>query len=230
MHRPSRFLPRVAGMPNVGSSVVRRVDGLSSRVIALTFDDGPHPSHTPRLLDMLRKAGAAATFFVVGREVQRFPGLVKRMVGEGHRVGSHSWTHPMDLTPDEARDELQRTHELLHRITGEEPTLFRPPYGIEDGSLAIEATARGYRTILWSMDTVDWRVHDPARLSEMVGERTRRGDIVLMHDIHASTVDAVPDMLRRLAARNVACVTVERLLNPNIVHPSAVPPTAPRKG
>lgn len=208
--------------PSPSPTKIRRVDGLSVRAVALTFDDGPSPEHTPRLLDLLRKAGAAATFFVVGREAERYPGLVKRMVGEGHRVGSHSWSHPQATTLESAREELQRTHDVLKAITGTDPTLFRPPYGIETGPLAEEAVSRGYRTVLWSLDTKDWRDHDPAKLSEMVGERTRRGDIVLMHDIHASTVDAIPDMLRRLAFRGVRCVTVDRLLDPDRNHP--IPP------
>jgi peptidoglycan/xylan/chitin deacetylase (PgdA/CDA1 family) len=204
-------------------SLIRRVNGLSVRSVALTFDDGPSPVYTPRLLDLLRKAGAAATFFVVGREAERHPGLVRRMIGEGHRVGSHSWSHPQSTTPGSAKEELQRTHDVLKAITGVDPTLFRPPYGIETGPLAEEAVSRGYRTVLWSLDTKDWRDHDASKLSEMVGERSRRGDIVLMHDIHAATIDAVPDMLRRLALRGVRCVTVERLLDPDRVHPG--PPT-----
>jgi len=201
--------------PIPSAAKIRRVDGLSCRAVALTFDDGPSPEQTPRLLDMLAKAGASATFFVIGRHAARYPGLVKRIVGEGHRVGSHSWSHPQTTTLQSADEELLHTHEVLKQIIGTDPTLFRPPYGIETGPLADAAAAKGYRTVLWSLDTKDWRDHDPAKLSEMVGERSRRGDIVLMHDIHATTVDAVPDMLRRLAYRGVRCVTVERLLAPD---------------
>ena len=205
---------RQAPIPVPSPRLVRRIDGLSVRAVALTFDDGPHPVHTPRLLDLLREAGAAATFFVVGREAERHPGLIKRIVGEGHQLGNHSWSHPHETTPEGATDELGRTHNLLKAITGMDTTLFRPPYGREHGALAVEAMSRGYRTVMWSMDTNDWRVRDSSRLSEMVGERTKRGDIVLMHDIHGSTVDAVPDLLRRLANRGVRCVSVERLLDP----------------
>jgi peptidoglycan/xylan/chitin deacetylase (PgdA/CDA1 family) len=98
---------------------------------ALTFDDGPHPVHTPVLLDWLKVNHIRATFFVLGKNAERYPGIVKRMIQEGHEVGNHSWSHPnlRVMPPKKMLAEVRRAHDLITRITGRAPVLFRPPYG-----------------------------------------------------------------------------------------------------
>ncbi len=191
--------------------------GLRDRIVALTFDDGPDPKRTPVVLDALKASGAKATFFLLGHKVAKFPELVRRIVDEGHAIGSHSWSHPATVTPEQARDELDRTHKAIRDACGVDVVWFRPPYGIFTGNLEAYAKVKGYRTILWSVDTQDWKYLDAARTADIAGERTRRGDVVLMHDIHASTAEAVPVLLNSLARRGVACVTIDFLLDPRRV-------------
>jgi len=203
---PARFM--------VGRRFAGPRQDLAEKILALTFDDGPDPRKTPRVLDALRERGAKATFFVLGHRVAKHPDIVRRMVDEGHVVGSHSWSHPFETTPEQARDELDRTHKAIRDACGVEATWFRPPYGIFTGNFEAYAKVRGYRTILWSVDTQDWKTMDVATTVQVAGEKTRRGDVVLMHDIHQPTVDAVPALLATLARRGLSSVTIAELLEP----------------
>lgn len=194
--------------------IVGPIGGLSERVLALTFDDGPHPHHTATVLDALKKHDAKATFFLLGENVARYPKLLRRMVEEGHAIGSHSWSHPSHATHDQAVRELERTHQAILKACGVSVRLFRPPYGIVTGSLEAQAKVRKYTSVLWSVDTMDWRYQDAARIVRVAGEGTRRGDIVLMHDIHRTTAQAVPRLLAILDRRQVRAVTIPYLLDP----------------
>lgn len=211
-----------------GRRITGPIEGLTERVVALTFDDGPHPQYTARVLDALRAGGAKATFFVLGENAARYPKLLRRMADEGHAIASHSWSHPSRASREQAIRELERTHRAILQASGVEVTLFRPPYGIVTGALEAQAKARGYRTILWSVDTMDWRYRDTARVARIAGQNTRRGDIVLMHDIHRTTMRAVPGILETLARRQVRAVTVPYLLDPPVPEAPAETPPSPR--
>jgi peptidoglycan/xylan/chitin deacetylase (PgdA/CDA1 family) len=152
--------------------------------VALTFDDGPDPVYTPRVLDVLGELGVRATFFCVGDRVAEHPDVVRRMVAEGHVVGSHTATHP-DLPPlgvAQLRDEVRRGHEALGAVVDGPPPLFRPPHG--DLGLRTGAVARAYglRTWLWTVDPQDWR--PGVQADELVAgcEPAGPGDVVLLHD------------------------------------------------
>ncbi|MDA0637687.1 polysaccharide deacetylase family protein [Nonomuraea sp. MCN248] len=183
------------------------------RCVALTFDDGPG-AETDRLLTMLREHGARATFFVVGQMAQAPGGAarLRRIVAEGHELGNHSWSHaelPTLPRPLIAR-ELQRTGDLVRALTGVRMRLMRPPYGSTDDRVAAESRERGLAQILWSVDTYDWR----DRVSSVVARRASRarpGAVVLLHDIHRTTVDAVPRILDTLTRKGFRMVTVSEL-------------------
>jgi peptidoglycan-N-acetylglucosamine deacetylase len=196
--------------------------------IAMTFDDGPNPVLTPKLLDILKARGIKATFFVVGQNAALHPEILKRAIAEGHEVGNHTWTHP-DLAklPDEAvRSELKKTEDAIVAAIGKKPTLFRPPYG----SITKEQKdwihkEFGYEVILWDVDTNDWRIlkgetaeQRTARVENVIlnGDKeehaARSGSIILQHDIHATTVDAMPDTLDKLLAKGFKFVTVSQLI------------------
>lgn len=186
-------------------------------VIAITFDDGPHAEFTPRLLDILKERNIKATFFLVGRNVVTYPEIVKRMVEEGHEVASHTWSHPL-LTGQSAtgvQSQLTRTHDAIVKACGVAPLLYRPPYG------AARLTQRraiqekyGYSTILWDVDPQDWQSpRTVQKVYDRVLARTREGSIVLLHDIHGSTVDAMPATLDALIERGLKMVTVSQLIN-----------------
>ncbi len=184
-------------------------------LVAMTFDDGPHPVHTPRLLGMLRGWGIKATFFLIGKNVATHPGIVRDIVAEGHEVGNHSWSHPaLGRLPDAAvREELRRTHDAIHRACGVAPLVFRPPYG----SLTIpqqEWIARefGYPSVFWSVDPNDWKDRNSSVVSSRILAATRPGSIILAHDIHPTTVSAMPATLPVLAKRGLKFLTVSQLM------------------
>ncbi|WP_149831105.1 polysaccharide deacetylase family protein [Streptomyces tailanensis] len=178
--------------------------------IALTFDDGPAVPETGTLLTYLAQHRARATFFVVGQNVAAHADLVRAEARAGHEVGNHSWNHPdlTKLTPEQVTHQLNRTSAAIKAATGTAPTVFRPPYG------AINSTVRSATSlspVLWTLDTEDWKYPDAAKIAEAVINKVRRNDVVLMHDIHATSVAAIPEILRTLTARGYHFVTVSHL-------------------
>lgn len=183
--------------------------------IAFTFDDGPHATNTPRLLDMLKQRNIKATFFCVGQCVAEYPDIAKRIVAEGHEIASHSWSHPNLIPMSEAsvRDQLERTHQVIKQATGVEVKVFRPPFGNFTQRQRNWAYATyGYKTILWDVDTLDWQHRNPARTESVALSQTHSGSIILTHDIHKSTIDAMPSTLDGLLAKGFKFVTVSELL------------------
>ncbi|MGW5851959.1 polysaccharide deacetylase family protein [Streptomyces sp. NPDC055254] len=194
--------------------------------VALTFDDGPDPLYTRQVLDILDRYGARATFFCVGHHVTALPDEVRRIAAAGHELGNHSWSHPYlpDLTPEQLREQLDRTSEAVARVTGYAPTRFRPPYG----ALTPEVLAAldGYPTTLtmWDVDARDWSRPGPDRITSTVLEATGPGSVVLMHEgagDRAQTVQALPSIIEGLLGRDLELVTVAELPPP----PLATRPT-----
>ena len=191
------------------------VDCSVQSCIALTFDDGPS-GPTVELLDLLRDRGVHVTFFVVGVNASYQPATVARAAAEGHEIGNHTFDH-RDLTmlsKELITDQITRTSDAIETATGERPTLLRPPYGAADDRVA--ATA-GMPLIFWSIDPRDWADHDPELVTQRVLDEAGRGDIVLLHDIHETSVEAVPAILDGLAERGLVPVTVTELLGPDLV-------------
>jgi peptidoglycan/xylan/chitin deacetylase (PgdA/CDA1 family) len=183
--------------------------------IAMTFDDGPHATLTPKLLDLLAARHIKATFFVLGECVEQNPEVLRRAAREGHEIGNHSWSHPQftRLSDEAIRSQLRRTDDAIKAITGKRPTLFRPPYG------AITARQKkwihdefGYEIILWDVDPLDWKDPGPMTVCNRIQRETRPGSIVLSHDIHRGTVEAMPATLEQLQAKHFQFVTVSELL------------------
>lgn len=189
------------------------VDCAVTACVALTFDDGPGPD-TARLLDILHEADARATFFVVGRNAEARPRLLQRMVAEGHEVGSHSWSHPdlRRLSEAERATELDRTADAIERAGAPRPSLMRPPYGALDDPVRHALATRGEAAILWNVDTEDWKHRDAAEVTRRAIAGATTGSIILLHDIHPTTVDAVPELVRQLRAQGLTPVTVSQLL------------------
>ncbi|HEY1084744.1 MAG TPA: polysaccharide deacetylase family protein [Prosthecobacter sp.] len=201
---------------------------IPERVIALTFDDGPHPEYTPRLLDYLRERNIKATFFMVGRNVRAFPAIVRRMAEEGHEVANHSWSHPLltSLGNTKLDAQIKQTHDAIVAACGKVPVLYRPPYG--QARMTQRKRIRdtfGYAAILWDVDPLDWQ---SPRTSQKVHDRvlaaTRPGSIILCHDIHETTVAAMPGLLDELKNRGFQFATVTQLLQLGARH--AAPATA----
>jgi peptidoglycan/xylan/chitin deacetylase (PgdA/CDA1 family) len=196
----------------------------------MTFDDGPHATLTPKLLDLLARKKIKATFFVLGENVARHPEILKRAVAEGHEIGNHSWSHPnlAKLSNDALRSQLQRTDDIIAQAIGSHPTLMRPPYG--------ELTPKqrqwvnrefGYKVILWDVDPMDWREPGPSIVAQRIIKGTRPGSIILSHDIHAQTIAAMPETFDTLLAKGFKFVTVSELLSLAVSPPPPPPPAAP---
>ena len=183
--------------------------------IAFTFDDGPHDVQTPRLLKMLKQRNIKATFFCCGNCVAQNPEIAKQITEEGHEIANHSWNHPLLTKLNEAsvHDQIDRTHNVIKQTTGVTPTLLRPPYGALSANQRAWAHATwGYKTILWDVDSLDWKHRSPAKTESIVLSETKSGSIILCHDIHKTTVDAMPATLDALAAKGFKFVTVTELL------------------
>ncbi|MGY1604327.1 polysaccharide deacetylase family protein [Geodermatophilus sp. SYSU D00815] len=189
------------------------VDCTRLACIALTFDDGPGP-YTAQLLRVLAAADVRATFFVVGSNAAAMPELVRRTADQGHAIGNHSWDHA-DLTmlsPEQVADEIDRTTAALADV-GVTTDLVRPPYGATDETVAAVLRARGAAQVLWDVDTQDWLNLDVATTTQRALAGAFPGAIVLLHDIHPTTVEAVPGIIDGLRARGYTLVTVPELLS-----------------
>jgi peptidoglycan/xylan/chitin deacetylase (PgdA/CDA1 family) len=180
------------------------------RCIALTFDDGPAAPETATLLAYLAQYKARATFFTVGQNVAAHPDLVRAEASAGHEVGNHSWNHPdlTKLTPEQIASQINRTSAAIKAATGKAPTLFRPPYGAINTRVK---AATVLTPVLWDVDTEDWKYRNAVKVAQTVIDKARRNDIVLMHDIHPTSVAAVPRILHTLTARGYHFVTVSHL-------------------
>ena len=187
-------------------------------VVALTFDDGPRASTTGRLLDELALREVPATFFLLGHRISGNEDLVRRMAAEGHQIGVHTYDHVEVTGLSRADFDLQvgKTRSLLLDILGEGNFWLRPPYGLTD------AAARQWADspiVLWSVDPEDWKDHDVARIVAAVVEHVEDGDIILMHDLYDSSVDAAVQIVDALLSKGYCFVTVEDLLAWNGVEP-----------
>ena len=188
---------------------------MADKYIAITFDDGPHPKNTPRLLNMLRARNIKATFYMVGSNVDLYPQVVRRVVAEGHEIGNHSYSHRLfsKMGDSEIRQELSRTRDAVQRAAGVQPLTLRPPFG---GMLTRQRewvnAEFGYPIILWSIDPLDWKRPGPSVVCSRIVSATTPGSISLAHDLHSQTVDAMPATLDGLLQRGFKFVTVSQLL------------------
>lgn len=180
------------------------------KCVALTFDDGPSKILTPRLLNILRDMNVRATFYLLGSLSASYPHIVKEIQHGGHEIGNHSWSH-LELTkisPEELRLQIRRTDKILELITGVIPRTFRPPYGAINKRVQ-EAFQR--QCVLWDVDTLDWLHRRSSWIIKTVMKETRPNAIILMHDIHLTTIDAVPSIIRWLRDNRYSFVTVSEL-------------------
>jgi chitin deacetylase len=185
------------------------------KVIALTFDDGPWPKTTNEILYILNKNNIKATFFFIGRNVQSFPDLAKLVAEHGHAIGNHSWSHPYHQhSPAAAAQQIDRTTELIYKLTGIKTTLFRPPGGNLKNGLVAYAQSKNYVSVMWSADSRDYAVSSPRLLSNVL-KQSSPGGIVLMHDgggNRMGTVNALPEMITQLRKQGYKFVTVPELM------------------
>lgn len=175
-------------------------------VVSLTFDDGPHPEFTPRILDILKQYGVQATFFELGMNAQRYPDLTRRVVAEGHIIGNHTWDHPRltRLSDERFNEEIDHTTQLLESITGREVVCTRPPYGDSNPALVAKLAQHGQVSVVWSADSRDFEKPGVDAIVQHALSDLRPGSIILMHDAGGNrdqTIAALPRIIEGIRAR-----------------------------
>jgi peptidoglycan/xylan/chitin deacetylase (PgdA/CDA1 family) len=185
------------------------------KYIALTYDDGPHATLTPKLLDILKARNVKSTFFVIGRNVNAYPDIVKRAVEEGHEIGNHTHTHPSlsKLSDAGVQKEVTQCNEAIEKAIGNKPNTLRPPYGATNDRVK-RLLMSDYRlpSILWSVDPLDWKRPGASVVSSRLVSGAGPGGILLAHDIHAGTIEATPSVLDKLLASGYQFLTVSQLI------------------
>ena len=205
-------LPRV---PPAGVRVSYNAVQTDQMVLAMTFDDGPHPTLTPKLLDILKARNIKATFFVIGKNARTYPHIIRRILEEGHEIGNHTYTH-CSLTSrsdDQIRREIQQSEDAL-ALAGCRPHFIRPPYGAVNSRIKnLMFSDFGYSTIMWSVDPQDWRRPGVSVVTSRLVNGAHKGAILLAHDIHPPTIQAMPATFDQLLAKGYQFVTVSQLMN-----------------
>lgn len=182
----------------------------SRKAVALTFDDGPNPNTTPIALELLKKYNAKGTFFMVGKAVAGNEEIIKQVVAEGHQIGNHSWSHPLltKISLEQAKSQINDTTEALKKASGQDVHIMRPPYG---GINAAIQAAVDQSFILWDVDTLDWKNRNTASIMKEV-RKARPGSIILMHDVHQTSINALPTVLQYLTEQGFELVTIDELM------------------
>lgn len=197
----------------------KMIYGGRGKMIALTFDDGPNAYVTAQILDILRKENVPATFFVVGKKIDKAAFLLRRMVAEGHEIGNHTYSHsPITWINDKKLvAELKKTSNLITKYTGKRVHLFRPPHGRLTQSKQKVVSQRGYHTIMWTVNADDfYHTQGGMRSAKSIANKVDRGvfggDIVLMHDNSQQIIEALPMIIKKLKRRGFVFVTVSKLI------------------
>lgn len=202
------------------AKIVKKIKPLGTeKAIALTFDDGPWPRTTPQVLEILKKENISATFFWVGQYLKAHPEIAKQVVAQGHAIGNHTWHHwYRQMSQPTAAQEIEDTAELIYKTTGVKSLVFRPPGGLLNNGVADYAKAQNYVTVMWSVDSMDYRPYSATELVQNVMGKVQPGAIVLMHDgggNRATTVQALPEIIAQLKKLDYSFVTVPQLLEMN---------------
>lgn len=187
------------------------------KVVALTFDDGPHPKYTGEVMDLLAQYDARATFFVVGEHAAKNPDVILRMHEERHELANHTYTHPFNASVQEVMKEIKQTNEVIFSITGDDLKLFRPVEGQYTDALIEAVAEEGYTVVMWSwhQDTEDWKDPGVKKIVDTVLSGTKQGNVVLFHDgggNRQQTVEALAEILPELKKQGYRFVTISELL------------------
>ena len=190
-------------------------DGMPSndgmKKVAITFDDGPNPDYTEMLLAGLKERGVKATFFLLGKEVEKYPEIVEDIHDEGHLIGTHSYEHVnlSNLSDAAAIEQVDKTNAAIHEITGEYPEYIRPPFGCWKCNLDYETKMI---EVLWDVDPLDWKTSNSDVITKRVVDKVEENDIILLHDASESSVKAAFKIIDELQREGYTFVTVEEIL------------------
>lgn len=195
-----------------GQNKQKNSNDTNRKIISITFDDGPDPTNTPKLLEILKNEGVPATFFLIGQNVDKYPDVVKSIFDHGHEIGNHTYDHKdlKTLGVDKIKREIDKTDQSRRNIIGENPKYFRPPYG--SVNLAV-AKLINRPIIQWSVDSEDWKTKNGKKIIDKVTSTVYDGSIILLHDIHKETIEALPNLISRLKKDGYQFVSLKTLLN-----------------
>ncbi|MEW6189474.1 MAG: polysaccharide deacetylase family protein, partial [Actinomycetota bacterium] len=198
------------------STIFHRTDPPTGRRVALTFDDGPDPRYTPKVLEILRQNGIKATFFVIGEQVERYPEIIKEEIVEGHEIGNHTLSHSNlpKYNCERIRAEIEGCEEVLRRVGVPKPRYFRPPKGLINGQAFKVAREEGYKVILWSIAMESGSISNSEGLRERVVEGIGNGGVILAHDgrlDRAMTIRTLPGIIKALKKKGFKFVTLSEL-------------------
>jgi peptidoglycan/xylan/chitin deacetylase (PgdA/CDA1 family) len=202
------------------------IAGADPGAVALTFDDGPSPDSTPRVLAVLAEHGAKATFFAVGRQAAAYPDVIRQLVASGNAIGNHTWDHMLlpGLTESAFSEQVDNTSDLLSRVAGQPVRCVRPPAGKHDASVDRRLARRGLAEVLWSVDSGDWKMPGPDAIASRVLSRLRPDAVILLHDAGPEadqTLAALPRILDGISRRGLRFATIcDRELRPRNSKPS----------
>jgi peptidoglycan/xylan/chitin deacetylase (PgdA/CDA1 family) len=208
----------VSGSANIRSNFYTQVyssGATSEKIIALSFDDGPHPEHTPAVLSLLKQYEAPATFFVIGKNIPDNENLIRKINDGGHIIGNHTWSHSffIDFKGKNAfREELNSTSDAVHAIIHKRMKFFRPPYGVTTPHLASASKAEDYRIIGWNIRSLDTTSDTEEKISERVISQIKPGAVILFHDTSAKTVAVLKQTLNFAKENGFKIVSTEELL------------------
>lgn len=198
---------------STGSTEVTSVESKDKikKKIALTFDDGPHPEYTPKLLDGLKERNVSAAFFLTGENSEQNPEIVERIYREGHIIGNHSYTHVQlsKLSDLEACKEITKANEAIENITGKTPDYIRPPFGSWNKNLDC---ITNMIVVLWDVDPLDWQCQNKELVVKRVVSNVKEDDIILLHDSYQSTVDATFEIIDTLEKEGYEFVSLDEII------------------
>lgn len=183
-------------------------------VMALTFDDGPHPN-TEKVLDLLKQYQMKATFFCIGKEIQKYPEIARRIIAEGHVISNHTFSHSNKmgfLSTVEVTEEITQTNEIIFRTIHHKPALFRPPFGVTNPNIAKAVQATDMHVIGWNIRSLDTKAKSSDVIMQRVVPKLEKGAIVLLHDNRTLTVETLEQLLQHIQKKNLQSVTVPDLL------------------
>ena len=187
------------------------------KVVSLTFDDGPDPINTPKIIKVLRDNNVQGTFFCIGKQIEACKSIIKQAYADGDVIASHSWSHKDFTTINAAAisNEVTLTENEINKVIGKKSALIRPPYGATNDTALNSLTELNYKSILWSIDTLDWEQREVANIVKNVVENVRPGEIILMHcdGDKQMTTAALPQIISKLKEMGYSFVTVDKLLN-----------------
>lgn len=187
---------------------------INKKVIAITFDDGP-TEFTSKILDVLQKYNAKATFFCIGKQIEKHPDIFRRIHAEGHQIGNHSYSHSNSFgffSAEKIKEELQKTDLIIEKITGKKNHYFRPPFGVTNPHIAKAVKMLNHQVIGWNIRSLDTVIEDKNKILQRITNKIQPGSIILLHDTSEKTLWVLEQLLLTLQGENYQIVTIEKLI------------------